>query len=175
MLNPCFFPISQKPRLAQRLHRFFRRSSHSRSCSLSAMRHLRFHHHRPRGIAGVAFLRSQPPQEALHPSGTGPHEAVDAPSARRLRLAGAAVVVACVGHIVCFGCSSGRGRHATTTPQGGAFRLATRRVSPCHRPWPHHAQSCSRARSLRPTPYRSRRSGIWTCFPWTSRGSTAEC
>ena len=49
-------------------------------------------HHRPRGIAGVAFLRSHPPQEALHPSGTGPHEAVDAPAAGRLRLAGAAVV-----------------------------------------------------------------------------------
>ena len=81
------------------------------------------HHHRPGRIAGVAFLRSQPPQEALHPSGTGPHEAVDAPAAGRLRLAGAAVVVVCVGHIVCFGCSSGRGRHATTTPQGGAFRL----------------------------------------------------
>lgn len=111
----------------QRLQGFFRRSSHSRSCFVSGILSSNRHPfpHRLRLIASVAFPGLPSRQDALHPSGTGPHEAVDAPAAGRLRLAGAAVVVVCVGHIVCFGCSSGRGRHATTTPQEGRFACVT--------------------------------------------------
>lgn len=55
-------------------------------------------HHHPRRVAGMAFLRVPAGQEALHPSGTGPHEAVDAPAAGRFRLPGAAVIWDC-GHL----------------------------------------------------------------------------